>query len=99
MGTGCPCQAGLGLAGGCFPLGHFASLTFPESIFKFQDFVPISAEVRQANIWGLKGELAGPRVGGRLTLKTGCLEGPPQAGPAPPHRGHLLLTLSPHKLT
>lgn len=46
------------------------------------------------NIWGLKGELAGPRAGGRLA--SGGRRGPHgrtalQAGPGP-QRGHLLLT-------
>lgn len=51
--------------------GCFAFLPFQNRFCKFQDSVPLSADVRKANIWGLKGGVAGPGAGGRPILGGG----------------------------
>lgn len=91
-----PCQAGLAPTDGCFsPWAVRLSCLFQNQFTSFSTLVSFSAEVRKANIWGSKGELAGPRAGGRLA--PGGRRGPRgwtalQAGPGP-QRGHLLPTL------
>lgn len=48
-------------------MGHFAFLPFPELISQ----VSLSAEVKEAKNESLKGELAGPKAGGRLARGKG----------------------------
>lgn len=80
-----PCQAGPGVTDGCFPPRLILLSCLFQNRFAAFKTVPLSAVVRKANIWGLKGELAGPRAGGRRGRDAWAAH---QTGPGS-QRGHL----------